>query len=143
MLAYVLPGSNTRLTSAHGPVWPRGADCRHRRFYGPHGWEVFQSSGQQDMKARTIAESSAEFKALVNNPAPTVNTGTGFSHSIAAARQTLARCEEKLKAGKEKHCNGDKAKLDSLLSLESQQTAQQTQIAIATNQTQLAFKRSG
>lgn len=29
--------------------------------------EVFQSSGNQDMKARAIAENSAEFKALVND----------------------------------------------------------------------------
>lgn len=101
--------------------------------------EVFQSAGNQDMKARTIAESSAEFKALINDKPAPANNNPGFTQSIAAARQTLARCEQKLKAGKEKHCEGDKAKLESLL--ESQRSAIETQVAIATNKTELAFKR--
>jgi hypothetical protein len=101
--------------------------------------EVFQSSGNQDMKARTIAENSAEFKALVNTQNPATVTDPGLSVLIAQAQQKLARCEEKLKAGKEPHCKGDQSKLDSLLN--SQQQQQQTQIDIATAKTEAAFQR--
>ncbi|MEZ5450332.1 MAG: hypothetical protein R3E89_15640 [Thiolinea sp.] len=102
--------------------------------------EVFQSSGNQDTKARAVAEASREYQVLVNhNPAEAVAANVGLVAALATAQQTLARCEEKLKQGKEKHCNGDRAKLEALQA--SQTATHQAQIQAATANTEAKFNR--
>ncbi len=50
--------------------------------------EVFQSSGNQDTKARAIAQSNPEYQRIVNTrPADTLRVDTGISSMIATAEQ--------------------------------------------------------
>ncbi len=85
-------------------------------------YESISSSSQQQHISRNAAENSKTFQALSNTQITVMGTS---GSEISAASQKLARCEEKLKVGKEKHCEGDKARLKAL---------QQAQAANAENQ---------
>ncbi|PID48691.1 MAG: hypothetical protein CR991_10280 [Proteobacteria bacterium] len=102
--------------------------------------EVFQSSANQVAKAKVLTESSAEYRTLVNqNPAVGVKLNASLTIAIADAQQRLARCEEKLKIGKEKHCEGDRARLAALQN--SEQTEINAQIQAATANQDKRFAR--
>ncbi|MCB1637440.1 MAG: hypothetical protein KDI15_01185, partial [Thiothrix sp.] len=68
--------------------------------------------------------------------APGVQLDGSLARDIAAASQTLARCEAKLKAGKAKHCDGDRARLTALESAQAGQLQAQTQAGIAATEAQ-------
>lgn len=80
-------------------------------------YESIVSSSQQQHISHNNAENSKSFQAISQSGTATIETGS-MASLIAAAQQQVARCEEKLKAGKEKHCEGDKAKLHGYLDAE-------------------------
>ncbi len=80
-------------------------------------YESISSSSQQQHISTSAAEKSKTFQVISNTGTPAVESGS-MASLIARAQQQLARCEQKLKAGKEKHCEGDKAKLHSYLAAE-------------------------
>ena len=81
--------------------------------------EFFSSSANQDVKASVLLERNSAYQATLNPTTTRTSLDNGLALSIAHAEQKLARCEENLKAGKEKHCNGDKAKVEALRSSET------------------------
>lgn len=81
--------------------------------------EFFSSSANQDVKAGVLLERNSAYQATLKSETVTSSSDSGLALSIANAEQKLARCEENLKAGKEKHCNGDKAKVEALRSSEA------------------------
>jgi hypothetical protein len=92
--------------------------------------EVFQSSANQDTKARAITHDSPEYQQLIQrNPTQAIAPDVSLAASLASAEQKLAQCEERLKAGKEPHCKGTQAVLNSLRS--SQQEAFNSQAKAA------------
>lgn len=75
--------------------------------------EVFQSSGNQDTKARVVAENSAEFKAAVNtNPLAGLNI-SGSTDNVTRLQGELAEAQSYLKSCK-KTCYIQQAKVDKL-----------------------------
>lgn len=81
--------------------------------------EFFSSSANQDVKASVLLERNSAYQATLNTESVSAPSGhAGLALSIASAEQKLARCEANLKAGKEKHCDGDKAKVEALRSSE-------------------------
>lgn len=92
--------------------------------------EVFQSSANQDTKARAITQDSSEYQQLIQrNPTGAIAPDLSLSASLAEAERKLAQCEERLKAGKEPHCKGMQAVLNSLRN--SQQEALNSQVKVA------------
>lgn len=87
--------------------------------------EVSQSMEREDATVRNRSENSAVFQqatkaigTIAQNAAnPVISPYAG---QIAQQAQIVARCEQRVKAGKEKHCKGDKARLAAL---ESQSAA--------------------
>ncbi len=80
-------------------------------------YESIVSSSQQQHISHSTAENSKTFQAISQSGAAKIATGSMVS-LIAKAQQQVARCEQKLKAGQEKHCEGDKAKLKGYLEAE-------------------------
>lgn len=77
--------------------------------------EFFSSSANQDAKASVLVENNSAYKATLNSESTASSApNNGLIDAIANAEQKLARCEANLKAGKEKHCNGDRAKVEAL-----------------------------
>jgi hypothetical protein len=75
--------------------------------------EVFQSSGNQDTKARVVMENSAEFKAAVNaNPLAGLNL-SGNTGNLTRLQGELAEAQSYLKSCK-KTCHIQQAKVDKL-----------------------------
>ncbi|MFZ1344455.1 hypothetical protein [Thiothrix eikelboomii] len=102
--------------------------------------EFFSSSANQDVKASVLLERNSAYQATLTNEGSHQNTvNSGLITSIANAEQTLARCEEKLKAGKEKHCNGDRAKVEALRS--SEHSANKAQAEAAIERDKLKYER--
>lgn len=83
--------------------------------------EVSQSMEREDATVKSRSENSAVFQATIGSienlsaqaASPIRNP---YAHDIAAAEKRLARCEARLAQGKEPHCNGDQAHVDSLRS---------------------------
>ena len=77
--------------------------------------EFYSSSANQDVKANVLVENNSAYQATLQDTSSISHApNTGLIESIANAEQKLARCEANLKAGKEKHCNGDRAKVEAL-----------------------------
>lgn len=75
--------------------------------------EVFQSSGNQDSKARVVAENSTEFKAAVNaNPLAGLHL-SGNTGNLTRLQGELAEAQSYLKSCK-KTCHIQQAKVDKL-----------------------------
>ncbi|EIJ34513.1 hypothetical protein [Thiothrix nivea] len=91
-------------------------------------YESISSSSQQQHISTSAAEGSKTFQALTN----TQITVMGSSGSeVAAASQKLARCEENLKRGREKHCEGDRARLNALKAAQADNAANQAAASVA------------
>ncbi len=91
--------------------------------------EFFTASANQDAKSQIMLKNNAAYQSTLSSQAPTAQIGSpALATQIARAQQIVARCEEKLRAGKEKHCQGDKARLQALLDSEAR-TLQQQQAA--------------
>ncbi|TXH71983.1 MAG: hypothetical protein E6Q83_00270, partial [Thiothrix sp.] len=102
--------------------------------------EFFSSSANQDMKASVLLERNSAYQANLTHETSSQGTvNSGLIVSIANAEQKLARCEENLKLGKEKHCNGDRAKVQALKS--SEQAANQAQANASIERDKLKYER--
>ncbi|MFM2318726.1 MAG: hypothetical protein RLZZ215_1347 [Pseudomonadota bacterium] len=102
--------------------------------------EFFSSSANQDVKASVLLERNSAYQATLINEGSSLSTvNSGLITSIANAEQKLARCEENLKLGKEKHCNGDRAKVTALRS--SEQSANQAQATANIERDKLKYER--
>ncbi|MFI0401049.1 MAG: hypothetical protein ACH34X_18355 [Thiolinea sp.] len=102
--------------------------------------EFFSSSANQDVKAGVLLERNSAYQATLTNEGSSPSTvNTGLIVSIAHAEQKLARCEENLKAGKEKHCNGDRAKVEALRN--SEQSANKAQAEATIERDKLKYER--
>ncbi|TXH71384.1 MAG: hypothetical protein E6Q83_04065 [Thiothrix sp.] len=101
--------------------------------------EFFSSSANQDVKASVLLERNSAYQSTLSHDTTTSAPNTGLVSAIAQAEQTLARCEEKLKAGKEKHCNGDRAKVAALRN--SEQSANKAQAEASIERDKLKYER--
>ncbi|MBJ6609972.1 MAG: hypothetical protein JG718_06400 [Candidatus Thiothrix moscowensis] len=97
--------------------------------------EFFSSSASQDTKSRVLLANDAAYQATLA-PAATVPAAPllgGSSEAIARAEQNHARCMANLGKPGYPHCNGDKAKLDSLKAEEAANRQAAKDIAIQSN----------
>lgn len=102
--------------------------------------EFFSSSANQDVKANVLVENNSAYQATLKDTASTNHApNTGLIEAIANAEQKLARCESNLKAGKEKHCNGDRAKVEALRN--SEQSANQANAQASIERDKLKYER--
>ncbi|SKA97000.1 hypothetical protein SAMN02745130_03948 [Thiothrix eikelboomii] len=102
--------------------------------------EFFSSSANQDVKASVLVERNSAYQATLTNEGSSQSTvNPSLIASIANAEQKLARCEANLKAGKEKHCDGDRARVSALKS--SEQSANQAQATASIERDKLKYER--
>lgn len=102
--------------------------------------EFFSSSANQDVKASVLLERNSAYQATLTNEGSSQGmTNTSLIESIARAEQKLAQCEAKLKLGKEKHCDGDRAKVQALKS--SEQAANKAQAEVSLERDKLKYER--
>ncbi|HRJ51258.1 MAG TPA: hypothetical protein PLE99_00720 [Candidatus Thiothrix moscowensis] len=97
--------------------------------------EFFSSSASQDTKSRVLLANDAAYQATLA-PIATVPAAPllgGSSEAIARAEQNHARCMANLGKPGYPHCNGDKAKLDSLKAEEAANRQAAKDIAIQSN----------
>ena len=99
--------------------------------------EFFSSSANQDAKSNLLLENNAAYKQTLINPISAIQTAplitnSNLNNALSEASQRLARCQENLRMGTEKHCKGDAAKLQAL----KQQQADAHQLAATTAQAQ-------
>ncbi|MEB4590040.1 hypothetical protein VSS37_03520 [Candidatus Thiothrix sp. Deng01] len=101
--------------------------------------EMFAALEDQKAKADIQLEGNSAYQATIQPTVGAITASPSLSGDIGAASQRVARCEENLKRGKEKHCEGDKAKLAAL---EKQQSAALNAQVAATEATEkLRFDR--
>jgi hypothetical protein len=74
--------------------------------------EIYNSLGSQQHSQMSKAEGSAMFKSVANQQI--VLSSGGGDTAIADASVKLAQCQERMKQGREKHCQGATARLDAL-----------------------------
>lgn len=100
-------------------------------------YESISSSSQQQHIATSAAEKSKTFAAITHTRTDTSTPAT-LAPLIAEAQKQLARCQEKLRTGREPHCKGDQAKLDGYLAAEqrSLQSAERASVAAIAAKTQ-------
>ncbi|SKA83486.1 hypothetical protein SAMN02745130_02409 [Thiothrix eikelboomii] len=102
--------------------------------------EFFSSSANQDVKASVLLERNSAYQATLTHEGSSSSTvNSGLIASIATAEQKLARCEANLKLGKEKHCDGDRAKVNALKS--SEQSANKAQAEANIERDKLKYAR--
>lgn len=102
--------------------------------------EFFSSSANQDVKASVLLERNSAYQATLTHEASSQSTvNSGLITSIANAEQKLAQCEAKLKLGKEKHCDGDRAKVEALRS--SEQSANKANAEANIQRDKLKYER--
>ena len=97
--------------------------------------EFFSSSASQDTKSRVLLANDSAYQATIAPVATAASPALlgGNAAAIAKAEQTYARCKSNLGKPGYKHCNGDKATLDSLKTSEAQSLQASKEIAIQTN----------
>ncbi len=103
--------------------------------------EFFSSSATQDAKSNISLQNNQAYQQTLQTgspatPAPVATINNGLADKIATAQQKLAQCEQRLKAGKEKHCEGSKGKLQALQDSQQASLQAQTTAAIAGAQAQ-------
>ena len=99
--------------------------------------EFFSSSASQDTKSRVLLQGDKTYQstlAPVASVSPTLlGGGGGNAAGIAKAEQTYARCKANLGKPGYKHCDGDKASLDSLKASDAATLQAARKIAVDTN----------
>lgn len=96
--------------------------------------EFFSSSASQDTKSRVLLENDKAYQATiapVASVAPSLSSGN--ASAIANAEQTYARCMANLGKPGYKHCDGDKATLNSLKASDAATLQAVKEIAVQTN----------
>jgi hypothetical protein len=76
-------------------------------------YEAISSSANLQAKAFNAVDYKGNLATIMNS-GNSVTADSGLSADIANAQMKLAQCEERLKAGKEKHCEGSKARVNAL-----------------------------
>lgn len=130
--------------------WVKHHAYLHFGFYGSVGLvvvtvigfalfaEFFSSSASQDAKSNAMLERSSAYKSTLQAPTA-APIDSSLALQLASAQQKLAQCQARLASGKEKHCNGDAAKVQALENAQS--TALTAQVQIAANTTKLNHDR--
>lgn len=97
--------------------------------------EFFSSSASQDTKSRVMLQSDQAYQSTLTPIAaiPPASLSTGNASAIAKAEQTYARCQSNIGKPGYKHCNGDKATLDSLKASDAAALKASTEVAIKAN----------
>lgn len=98
--------------------------------------EFFSSSASQDTKSRVLLQDDKTYQstlAPVASTSPALLGGGGNAAAIAKAEQTYARCKANLGNPGYKHCDGDKATLDSLKASDAAALQAARDIAVSTN----------
>ncbi|TXH69383.1 MAG: hypothetical protein E6Q83_10305 [Thiothrix sp.] len=101
--------------------------------------EFYSSSANQDVKANVLVENNSAYQSTLKDTGTVSAPNTSLIEAIANAEQKLARCESNLKAGKEKHCNGDKAKVEALRN--SEQSANKAHAQASIERDKLKYER--
>lgn len=102
--------------------------------------EFFSSSANQDVKANVLLERNSAYQAtLSTTPYSDSDVNYELITSIANAEQKLARCEANLKLGKERHCDGDRAKVLALRN--SERSTQQANAEVSIQRDKLKYER--
>lgn len=92
--------------------------------------EFFSSSASQDTKSRVLLANDPAYQATI---APVTPITPGISSNaavIAKAEQSYARCQANLGKPGYKHCDGDKALMDSLKASEAESLKASKEIAV-------------
>lgn len=76
-------------------------------------YEAISSSANLQAKAFNAVDYKGNLATIMTS-GNSVTADSGLSADIANAQMKLAQCEERLKQGKEKHCEGSKAKVNAL-----------------------------
>ena len=76
-------------------------------------FEMFSTTNNQQHIANTAAEQSSMMQSIQGTNVSLIG-GSTLADSLASAQMKLAQCEERLKRGKEKHCEGSKARVDAV-----------------------------
>ncbi|QTR45394.1 hypothetical protein J9253_15480 [Thiothrix litoralis] len=76
-------------------------------------FEMFSTTNNQQHIANTAAEQSSMMQSIQGTNVSLIG-GATLADSFASAQMKLAQCEERLKQGKEKHCEGSKARVDAV-----------------------------
>jgi hypothetical protein len=76
-------------------------------------YEAISSSANLQAKAFSAVDYKGNLATIMTS-GNSVTADSGLSADIANAQMKLAQCEERLKQGKEKHCEGSKAKVNAL-----------------------------
>jgi hypothetical protein len=97
--------------------------------------EFFSSSASQDTKSRVLLANDSAYQATIAPVATAASPALlgGNAAAIAKAEQTYARCKSNLGKPGYKHCNGDKATLDSLKASDAASLSAAKEIAIQSN----------
>ena len=76
-------------------------------------FEMFSTTNNQQHIANTAAEQSSMMQSIQGTNVSLIG-GATLADSFASAQMKLAQCEERMKQGKEKHCQGAKARVDAV-----------------------------
>ncbi|WP_028487511.1 hypothetical protein [Thiothrix lacustris] len=97
--------------------------------------EIGQGMERDNIRMESKSQESPTYKAIVQ----AIGAGAGASYNpysadLQAAEMKLAQCEERLARGKEKHCEGSKARVDAVNKMiaGADQSSQAKALALAT-----------
>ena len=76
-------------------------------------FEMFSTTNNQQHIANTAAEQSTMMKSIQGTDVSLLGSAN-LTDSFASAKMKLAQCEARLAQGKEKHCDGAKARVDAV-----------------------------
>jgi uncharacterized C2H2 Zn-finger protein len=76
-------------------------------------FEMFSTTNNQQHIANTAAEQSTMMKSIQGTEVSLLGSA-GLTDSYATAQTKLAQCEARLSQGKERHCDGAKARVDAV-----------------------------
>ena len=93
--------------------------------------EAFSTSASQDVKSRIMLSNDDAYQQTLSAPAPVVSNST-LTKDIAKAQQVYQRCVVNRSLGKEKHCQGDRAALESLKQAKQDEMAVQKHVGVET-----------
>lgn len=101
--------------------------------------EMFAALEDQKAKADIQLAGNSAYQATTQPTTGSITGSTALSADIASASQRVARCQQNLASGKEKHCEGDKAKLAALQ--QQQSAALGAQVAASAETEKLRYQR--
>jgi hypothetical protein len=76
-------------------------------------FEMFSTTNNQQHIANTAAEQSSMMKSIQTTDVSILGS-SGLTSDYANAQMKLAQCEQRMRQGKEKHCEGSKARVNAV-----------------------------